>query len=563
MPAPIGGDGPVLVIAGPPTANSDLHLGHVAGPYLGADVHVRYLRAAGRAVVFASCTDDYQTFVVTTAERLGMTPPELVAKSSALIPRTFEAMGIELDGFSPTDDGYRSAVYDYVGRLYASGKFRMKTVPLPYSERTGKYLVEGLVCGDCPTCLADCRGGFCEACGHPIPPGGLLDPRSISDPDDEVTFRDADILVFPLEDYRERLAAYYESKATSWRPHALALMRELLAKPLPDYPITYPVGWGLPAPFPETPGQTLNAWVEGMPASMYCTAYAQRRLGHDSPGSDDAWLAGHGGKPVVFMGFDPLYVWALVHVAELMAHEGRYALPDNFLCNEFYELENEKFSSSKGHLVWARDLVAEVPRDVVRFYLCLSAPEHARTSFSRATLDKVAEQRLVAPWNELAATLAKLSAEVGARPLPVSPQTPAQAAAIVARFSVCYELETFSLTRAAELMAQNVERLLGRAQRALTEGLATGALPNGSRSTDTLCVRLGDLFLQLRALISCAAPILVDLAANAARAGDVDLRMHAGAFDRSQTTAFPVPSLSLRTAPASQADRLSGALRMV
>jgi methionyl-tRNA synthetase len=546
------------VIAGPPTSNSDLHLGHVAGPYVGADVHVRYLRAAGRAAVFASCTDDYQTFVVTTAARLGMTPPELVAKSTALIPGTFEAMGIKLDGFSPTDDGYRATVYDYVGRLYDGGKFTMRTVPLPYSERTGTYLVEGLVCGDCPTCLADCRGGFCEACGHPIPPGGLIDPRSISEPDDEVTFRDADILVFPLEPYRDQLAAYYAAKADSWRPHALALMRELLAKPLPEYPVTYPVGWGLPAPFPETPGQVLNAWFEGMPASMYCTAYAQRQLAGPGRGDgplvgDEAWLAGRGAKPVVFMGFDPLYVWGLVHVAELMAHEGRYVLPDNFLCNEFYELENEKFSSSKGHLVWARDLVTEVPRDVVRFYLCLSAPEHARTSFSRAVLDKVADQRLVGPWNELAVALAKLSAEVGARPLPVSPVAPARAAAIVDRFSVCYELPTFSLTRAAELIAQNTERLRDQAQRALAEELSPGALR----------LRLGDLFLQLRALIAGAAPILTDLAAGAARAGDVDLRLRADAFGVTQTTAFPVPSLSLRTARAPRNGLPAGALRMV
>jgi methionyl-tRNA synthetase len=543
------------VIAGPPTSNSDLHVGHVAGPYVGADVHVRYLRGVGREAVFASCTDDSQTFVVTTAARLGMTPPELVAKSSALIPRTFEAMGIELDGFSPTDDGYRSAVYDYVGRLYAKGKFHKRTVPLPYSERTGEFLVEGFVSGDCPTCLADCRGGFCEACGHPIEPGALIEPRSISDPDDVVTFRDADILVFPLEEYREQLTAYYAAKATTWRPRVLALMRELLAKPLPDYPITYPVEWGLPAPFPETPGQTLNAWVEGMPASMYCTAYAQRQLGIQPTADDDAWRAEHDARPVVFMGFDPLYVWALVHVAELMAHEGRYVLPDNFLCNEFYELENEKFSSSKGHLVWARDLVTEVPRDIVRFYLCLSAPEHARTSFSRATLDKLADQRLVGPWNELAAMLAKLTAEAGAgtEPLPVSAETPARAAAMVARFSLCYELTTFSLSRAADLVAQNVERLRVHAQRALAGDLDTGALR----------VRLGDLFLQLRALISCAAPILIDLAANAARTGDVDLRICASAFDLRQTTTFAVPSLSLRTAPAGQADLSPSATRMV
>ena len=125
----------------------------------------------------------------------------------------------------------------------------------------------------------------------------------------------------------------------------------MLARPLPDYPITYPVEWGWPAPFAETPGQTLNAWLEGMPASMYCTAHAQRQLGVEPPTNDDAWRAEHDAELVFFVGFDNLFIWALVHVAELIAHEGRYVLPDTILCNEFYELENEKFSTSKGHVV--------------------------------------------------------------------------------------------------------------------------------------------------------------------------------------------------------------------
>jgi methionyl-tRNA synthetase len=530
-----------LVICGPPTANGDLHVGHVAGPYVGADVHVRYLRAVGRDAVFASCTDDYQTYTVTTATRLGTTPPELVAKSAEQIQGTFEAMGIHLDGFSATDDGYKAAVYDYWGRLHAAGKLRLRKVRLPYGERSGRFLVEGFIGGDCPTCLADSRGGFCEGCGHPIDFDGLLEPYSILDKGEPITYREVEILVFPVEEYREQLRAYYKDKTPGWRPHLVTLMHELLERPWPDYPVTYPLEWGLPALFPETPGQTLNAWIEGMPASMYCSAYAERKMGLDAPGHDDAWRAGRGARPIVFMGFDPLYVWALVHVAELIAHGDRYELTDTFLVNEFYELENEKFSTSKGHLVWARDLVAEVPRDVARFYLALSAPEHARTSFSRAVLDKIAGERLVEPWNELAVLLGKLTAEAGGGEgllLPVSPQTPGQTAAMVGRFSLCYELESFSLGRAADLVVQYLERIRGQAHRASAQGL----------DRDELRLRLGDLFLQLRALVCCASPILIDLAAEAARAGGFELRMSASDFAVSHTAPFPVPGLALRVA---------------
>jgi methionyl-tRNA synthetase len=526
---------PTVIIAGPPTSNGDLHVGHVAGPYVGGDIYTRYLRATGRPVTWASCTDDSQTYVVTTAKRLGTTPPELVERSTELIGTTFEAMGIDLDGFSPTDDGYRALVYDYVKRLYDAGKFRLRTVRLPYGERSGQFLVEGYVGGACPTCLDDSRGGFCETCGHPIDFDGLIEPYSILDPGEPVSYREARILVLPMEEYRERLIEYHAERAGRWRPHVVTLMREVLAKPLPDYPITYPVAWGLPAPWPEVEGQTINAWLEGMPASIYCTGWAQRRRGDEVAAIDDAWRGEHDARAIVFMGFDPLYVWGLVHIAELMAHEGRYVLTDTLHVNEFYELEHEKFSTSKGHVVWARDLVAEVPRDVVRFYLCVSAPEHARTNFSRATLDKIAGERLVTPWNELAASLAKLAAETGTGPLPVSERAHAHAAAIVGRFASCYELDSFSLARAADLVVQHTGRLRALAARTLSAELDADALREPA----------GDLFLQARALVSGAAPILADMA----EAAGVPIAFDPADYRMADTAAFTLPGLDLRVPP--------------
>lgn len=539
-----GDDRRSLVILGPPTSNGDLHIGHLAGPYIGADVHARYLRAVGRDVVLTSCTDDSQTYVVTSAARRGVTPPELVETCTEGIKSTLAAMGIAMDGFSATDDGYRSTVYDYVNRLYDLGKLRLRTVRLPYGERSGKFLVEGFVGGGCPTCLADSCGGFCEGCGHPIDFDALIEPYSILDRGEPVTYRETQILVFPVEEYRQALIEYYEAKAGTWRPHVLTLMRELLAEPLPDFAITYPVDWGLSAPFPETPGQTLNAWVEGMPASMYCSAYAQRRLGVPTPNHDDPWRAEHDARVVVFMGFDPLFTWGVVHVAELMAFEGRYVLPDTLLVNEFYELENEKFSTSKGHVVWARDLVAEVPRDVVRFYLNLTAPEHARTNFSRAALDKVAEQRLVRPWNELAAALETLTARVGGGSLPVPAATRSRVAAMTSRFRLCYELDSFSLSRAADEVVAQLARLVGLARQALTEDVEEAEFR----------LRLADLYVQVRAYVGCVSPILVDVTEQAARAGGFTPRMTVEDFDVAHTTPIVLPKLDLKLPTVSEPD---------
>jgi methionyl-tRNA synthetase len=505
MTAPDGGKGrPVLVIGGPPTTNGDLHVGHVAGPYVAADVWSRYQRALGRDVVFASGGDDSQTYVTTTAARLGTSPTELITKSWSQIKNTFEAMGIAVDGFAPTDDDYRSTVYDYVNRLHALGKFRLRTVRLPYSEATGTYLVEGLVGGDCPTCLADSRGGICEACGHWIDFDGLLDPWNLLDPSDEVTYREAEILVFPLEEYRERLIAFHEEKASTWRPHLVQLMRELLSKPLPDYPITYPVAWGLPAPFPETPGQTINAWTEGMPASMYCNHYGRLQQGHRPPTTDDAWRAEHDAELVFFVGFDNLFIWALVHVAELMAHEGRYVLPSTILTNEFYELENEKFSTSRNHLIRGADLVAEVPRDLVRFYLALTCPEDQRANFTREGLDKVTAQRLRDPWNALADRIEALVTDPGEE-LKVTDAGRRRAAVIVERFQACYDLTSFSLTRAADGIITQLARLL-----------------------TTERAEPGDLLMEVRTFLACAAPILIDVTAEAEARG-VELTLDTGA----------------------------------
>jgi methionyl-tRNA synthetase len=507
-----------LIIGPPPTPNGDLHVGHIAGPYLAADVYARFLRAAGRPVLYATGTDDSQTYVVASARRRGITPEALCDASARDIQRSLLAMGISVDGFAPFDDGYRTAVLDFMRDLHAAGKFRTRTVRLPYSERQGEFLYEGLVCGECPVCLAESRGGLCETCGHPNNFDELIDPRSTVDPADTVTLREATILVLPLEEYRARLIAYYESR--QWRPHIMQLVREVLARPLPDFPITYPGSWGIPAPFPETPGQVLNAWAEGMPASMYCIAHAHASDGRLGP-ADELWRAGHGLELVYFLGFDNAYFWGVTHLALLMAHEGRYVLPETIVCNEFYELDNDKFSTSRGHVVWTRDLVAEVPRDLVRFHLALTAPEHQRTNFSRAALEKVTQQRLVDPYNRLAEALGDAVGD----PLPVSDAGRTRAGAMLDRFSACYELDGYSLNRAADLVVVQLDRLERRA-----------AQPGDPASR-------GDLYLEVAALIACAAPILIDLAVAAAAAGAPVDALSAEAFAVSEITPFRLPRL--------------------
>jgi methionyl-tRNA synthetase len=480
-----------LIITPAPTANGDLHLGHIAGPLLAADVYTRYLRATGRDVLLATGFQDTSTHVVTTAHRLGVTPKALVARSGEQIKATLAAVGVDVDGFTGDEDRFVKVVLGLMEQLHAAGKFELRTMTFPYSPATGEYLVDGYARGGCPHCLADGCAGLCESCGNPIAAGDLIDPQSTMNPDDSVELREAEVLVLPMERYRERIRKHFDEHGKAMRPHMIQVIEEMLSRPLPDYPITYPISWGIPAPFPEVAGQAINPNAEPVAWSIYCAALSAERRGMALAAADELWLAGAGTKVVYFLGFDNTYPFAIGAVAMLLASDGRYLLPEEFITNEFYELDNSKFSTSRGHVVWGRDLVAEVPRDLVRFHLAATSPENQRTDFSRAALARVTSSRLVEPWNRV---VDKVDRFTGRGSLPVSERSRAAAARIVERFAAYYELDCFSLTRVAETLTEQLGRL------------------------ERLVVRPGeegDFCHEVDVVLRCAAPILIDLAGEA------------------------------------------------
>ena len=537
QPSPSSDDRPVLVLGPNPTPNGGMHLGHIAGPYLAGDVYARYQRARGRDVIFSTGTDDSQTFVVATARRLGVTPQELCATSTAGIKQTLSAMGISVDGFGPFDDGYRATVLDYFKELHAAGKFQLRRVKLPYLERTGEFIVEGLVEGDCPVCLATCRGGLCETCCHPNNFDQLIEPHyavntGAVDPVDAPIAMEVPILVLPMEQYREQLTAYHEAWAPCWRPHMVEMVRDVLSRPLLDLPITYPLDWGIPAPFPETPGQVLNAWLELIPAGLYTSSYCATQLGRPTP-PGQLWRPEQNRRLVHFLGFDNAYFFCLAHMALLMAHGDRYIRPEWVLTNEFYELESQKFSTSKGHVLSPEDLLPEVPRDQLRLYLALTAPSYQRTTFSRDGLDKITRSQLVEPWNRLVSTLGKAIANAGSGtdPLPVSATGRQRAATMLERFDYCYEMPAYSLNRCAETILIHVGRL------------ARTAADLSIRGIDEQPEAWADLFLQVQVMLAVASPILIDLAAAARQACGLDGTLSLQAYDVTEIRPFTPPSL--------------------
>ncbi|WCH92518.1 class I tRNA ligase family protein [Streptomyces moderatus] len=514
-----------VVVAATPTPNGDLHIGHMAGPYLAGDVYSRYLAADGRDVIYTTCTDDSQTYVTTTARRLGVSAEQLCAESTAKIERSISAMGLSMEGLPPIDDRYRATVLQFFTRLHETGRLRERAVRLPYAQESGRYLYDGLMTGSCPVCLTGSAGGVCEGCGHPNNADELLGARSVLEPDSPVTTREVTILVLPMEEYRERLTSYFAERLGRWRPHAAQLVRELLARPLPEIPVTVPGDWGIAAPFPETPGQILYPWVEAMPAVMYSTWWSADRRGERTEAVDELWRAGSGTELVYFHGFDNVYHWGLLDLVLLMAHGDRYVLPEANISNEFYDLEGEKFSTSRNHLIWSADLLAEVPRDLVRFYLALTAPEFQRTDFSTAALTEVTERRLIGPWNRLAEALDALAPAGAGSPLPTTATGRDRAAGIIERFRLTYELDGFNLGRSAENVVAALDRLAAAAREPRERDDAFGT---------------GDLLLQVRALLACAAPLLIDAAAEATAAG-VDLALDAEQPEK--ITPFALPRL--------------------
>ncbi|MGW4056975.1 class I tRNA ligase family protein [Amycolatopsis sp. NPDC004747] len=480
----------LVVISPAPTANGDLHLGHLAGPFLAADVCTRYARATGREALYGTGMHFTQNYVVAAAERLGVAPEELRERSAEQVRRTFSAMGVEIDGFGCLGDRFTGMVTGFYERLHERGLLELRTVTFPYLPSTGEYLMDAYVTGGCPFCLAEGCAGICESCGLPIAPGDLIGPRSATRPDEPLERRDVDILVFPVERYRAQLEAYFAR--TPMRPGMARLIESALARPLPDFPITQPASWGIPAPFPEVAGQVFYAHMEGMPWSMFITALGAERRGAVLTADDELWRAGAGTTVVYFLGLDATYPFAIVGTALLTAL-GEHVLPSQYFTNEFYELASEKFSTSRGHVVSGRELATEVPRDLIRFHLCATSPEYQRTDFTREALLRVGETRLTGPWNRVAAAVDRW---VDRGPLPVSADARRTAQRMAERFADAYELPRFSLTAAASTLAEQLARL-----DRLAAGVSLGTA--------------GDLCHQVDVFLRCAAPILIDLAAAA------------------------------------------------
>ncbi|GAA1856321.1 class I tRNA ligase family protein [Myceligenerans crystallogenes] len=376
-----------IVTAAPPNPNGDLHLGHLSGPFLGADVQARYLRSTGADVVHVSYIDEHSCYVTRRARELGGAAREVAHKLGNRIESTLEQAGMRPDfvGRPHRDARHDQIVQDGFRTLHDQGCFTVETLPVYWCAQDEKYLYEAEIRGECHHCGAPSDGFYCEECGLPQTSGMLAEPRCTTcwtAPE----VRQHERLVFDLERWRSALREHYEGQQL--RPRLRAFLDGMLSAPLPPTPVSRLGDYGVPVPLPGWEGHYLDTWFSGLWGYVAATEGAARVLGAGA--GADAW--NHPDTEVIeFLGFDCGFSHAVLWVAFAMA--SGQVLP-RVVTNEFYQLEGGKFSTSRGHAIWGGDVLGRVSVDSLRFYLCLTGPEERQTNFSRTEFADVVREVL-------------------------------------------------------------------------------------------------------------------------------------------------------------------------
>ena len=436
----------VLVTAAPPNPNGDLHLGHLTGPFLGADVLTRYLRQRGHRVLYVTYTDDLSPYVLRKAEEIDHKPEATAYLYGRRMEQTLALASMLPDYY---EHPFREPVHvrtinAFFNRLWQSGKLEVDETPAFYCSRCRRYLYEAHVRGRCQFCAAPSDGFYCEECALPQEPAGLAEPRCIRC-DHRPEIRRIQRIVFPLDRYADALGAYYAS--VSWRPRLRDYCHDLLRRGLPPTPISRVSAYGAPVPLPGWTGHILDTWYSGIFGYLAATrAYAAAN--GETPGWR-GWWEERSAEVVQFIGIDCGFSHAVLWPALLIAHGG-IALPRTIVPNEFYRLEGEKFSTSRGHAIWGADFLRDNDADLTRLFLCLTNPESEQTSFARSEYDRFVagiEPRL----RRIAAAAGSSGSEIW------DGDALAAARGLPARVARSLEPETFSLRAAAAALVETVE----------------------------------------------------------------------------------------------------------
>lgn len=365
-----------LLTAALPYANGPVHIGHLAGVYVPADIYARYLRAKKLDVKFVGGSDEHGVPITIRAMKENITPQQVVDKFHAIIKDSFEQMGISFDIYSRTSNPiHHKTSQDFFLNLYNKGLFEERETEQYYDEEKQIFLADRYIIGTCPVCgNPNAYGDQCERCGSSLSPEQLINPRSTLS--DAVPIkRKTKHWYFPLQDYENFLRQWILEDHKEWKNNVYGQCKSWLDKGLQPRAMTRDSNWGIKVPLPDAEGKVLYVWFDAPIGYISAT----KEL---TPDWADYWCR-EDTKLVHFIGKDNIVFHCIIFPAMLEAHGG-FVLPDNVPANEFLNIEGQKVSTSRNWAVWADQYLIDFPgqQDVLRYVLCANAPETKDNDFT-------------------------------------------------------------------------------------------------------------------------------------------------------------------------------------
>lgn len=409
----------ILVCVAWPYAKSSTHVGQIVGAYLPADTFARYHRMAGNEVLMVSGSDEHGTPILVDSEREGVSPREFVARYHQQICEVWRRLGMSWDLYTETstENHYRQT-QDFFLKLYEKGYIFKDSMLSPYCPTDRRFLPDRYVEGTCPHCgYPSARGDQCDNCGRTLDPVDLIEPRCklCGSKESKLEIRSTEHFFLDLPKLQEPLLAWLSESKEHWRPNTLAFALNWLKEGLRARAITRDLDWGVPIPLPGYEDKRIYVWFDAVIGYFSASVeWAERQ------GNPDAWkkwwipgLTNPAVKPYYFIGKDNIPFHTIIWPAMLIGYGARY-LPYDVPANEFMTMSGQKASSSRGNVIWTRDVLDHYSADTLRYYLSVTAPEGRDTDFTYDELIRRNNDELVAAYgNAVHRTLTFLQSKFG------------------------------------------------------------------------------------------------------------------------------------------------------
>lgn len=365
-----------LITSALPYANGPVHIGHLAGVYVPADIYARYLRLKGEEVVFVGGSDEHGVPITLKAKNEGITPQDVVDKYHVMIKDSFARLGISFDVYSRTSAPiHYETASEFFKKLYDSGKFTEKTSEQYFDEENQQFLADRYIIGTCPKCgFEKAYGDQCESCGTSLSPTELINPRSMLSGNTPV-LKETKHWYLPLDQYEPWLREWILEGHTEWKPNVYGQCKSWIDSGLLPRAVTRDLDWGVPVPVENAEGKVLYVWFDAPIGYISSTR-------EFTPDWEKYWKDPET-RLLHFIGKDNIVFHCIIFPTMLKA-EGSYILPENVPANEFLNLEGDKISTSRNWAVWLHEYLDEFPgkEDVLKYALTANAPETKDNDFT-------------------------------------------------------------------------------------------------------------------------------------------------------------------------------------